>query len=118
MASFCAGTLSPVRADSSICSAVAAMMRPSAGTSSPAARRTTSPTTTSSAGISTSLPPRRTRAVIFIIDLRAFMALSALPSWRRPTTALRRVSAMSKMAVFHSPTAADTMAAPIRISCM
>ena len=25
---------------------------------------------------------------------------------------------MSKMAVFHSPTAADTMAAPIKINCM
>ena len=47
-----AGTLSPVSADSSICSALAATMRPSAGTWSPAARSTTSPTTSSSAGIS------------------------------------------------------------------
>ena len=39
-------TLSPVSADSSICRALAAMMRPSAGTSSPAAMSTTSPTTT------------------------------------------------------------------------
>ena len=61
------------------------MMRPSAGTWSPAASSTTSPTTSSSAGISASAPSRRTRAVAFIIDLSAFIALSALPSWRRPT---------------------------------
>ena len=36
--------------------------------------------TTCSAGISDSTPSRRTRAVIFIIDLSAFIALSALPS--------------------------------------
>ena len=75
-----AGVLSPVSADSSICKALAAMMRPSAGTSSPAAISTTSPTTTCSAGITDSDPSRRTRAVAFIIDFRAFMALSALPS--------------------------------------
>ena len=45
-ASLAAGTLSPVSADSSICRALAATMRPSAGTSSPAAISTTSPTTT------------------------------------------------------------------------
>ena len=83
-----AGTLSPVSADSSICSALASMIRPSAGTSSPAASSTTSPTTTSSAAISASEPSRRTRAVAFTIALSAFIALSALPSWRRPTTAL------------------------------
>ena len=79
-ASLSAGTLSPVSADSSICSALAAMIRPSAGTWSPAATRTTSPTTSCSAGISASAPSRRTRAVAFIIDLSAFIALSALPS--------------------------------------
>ena len=51
-ASLAAGMLSPVSADSSICSALAATMRPSAGTWSPAASSTTSPTTTCSAGIS------------------------------------------------------------------
>ena len=40
-----AGTLSPVSADSSICSAFAATIRPSAGTCPPAARTTTSPGT-------------------------------------------------------------------------
>ena len=59
-------------------------IRPSAGTSSPAAISTTSPTTSCSAGISASAPSRRTRAVAFIIDCSAFIALSALPAWRSP----------------------------------
>ena len=116
--SFCAGVLSPVSADSSICSALASTIRPSAGTSSPAARRTTSPVTTCSAGISDSTPSRLTRAVIFIIDLSAFIALSAFPSWRRPTTALRSVMMTRSTAVLHSLMASDTIAAPTRISCM
>ena len=45
-ASLDAGTLSPVSADSSICSELAETIRPSAGTSSPAASRITSPRTT------------------------------------------------------------------------
>ena len=55
-ASLAAGTLSPVSADSSICSALASTMRPSAGTWSPAEMSTTSPTTSSSAGICASRP--------------------------------------------------------------
>ena len=51
-ASFAAGTLSPVNADSSISSALEDTTRPSAGTSSPAAIKTISPTTSCSAGIS------------------------------------------------------------------
>ena len=117
-ASLAAGTLSPVSADSSICRALAVMMRPSAGTSSPAARRTMSPTTTCSAGISDSDPSRRTRAVAFIIDLSAFIALSALPSCRRPTTALSTVSSSSSTAVLHSLIASDTIAAATRMICM
>ena len=117
-ASLAAGTLSPVSADSSICRALAAMIRPSAGTSSPAAMSTTSPTTTWSAGICASAPSRRTRAVAFIIDLSAFMALSALPSWRRPITALSTVSASSRTPVLHSLMSSDTIAATIRMICM
>ena len=83
-ASFAAGTLSPVKADSSICRALDGTIRPSAGTSSPAAISTTSPATSSSAAISASAPSRRTRAVAFIIDCRAFMALSALPCLAQP----------------------------------
>src|SRR6185312_9638322 len=96
------GALSPVRADSSIWSELAEIRRPSAGTWSPAASRTTSPTTSWSAGIAASVPSRRTRAVSFIIDRRAFIALSALPSWRRPTTAFRSVIATRITAVLHS----------------
>lgn len=92
-ASFTAGTLSPVSADSSICRALASMMRPSAATWSPAAMSTMSPTTRCSAGISASVPSLRTRAVAFIIDCSAFIALSALPSWRRPRRHRRRHSA-------------------------
>ena len=80
VASFAAGTLSPVSADSSICSALDVTIRPSAGTSSPAAIKTTSPITSCSAGITDSAPSRRTRAVAFIIDCSAFIALSAFPA--------------------------------------
>jgi hypothetical protein len=117
-ASFAAGVLSPVSADSSICRALAWMTRPSAGTSSPAESSTTSPTTTSSAGICAWKPSRRTLAVAFIIDLSAFIALSALPSCRRPTTAFSTVSASSSTAVLHSLISSETMAAATRMSCM
>jgi hypothetical protein len=67
-ASFDAGMLSPVSADSSISSALEPTIRPSAGTSSPAAISTTSPGTSCSARICASAASRRTRAVAFIID--------------------------------------------------
>jgi hypothetical protein len=117
-ASLGAGTLSPVSADSSICSALAAMILPSAGTSSPALMITTSPGTTCSAGIADSVPSRRTRAVAFIIDLSAFIALSALPSCRRPITAFSTVSTSSRTAVVHSLISSDTTAAATRMICM
>ena len=117
-ASFAAGTLSPVNADSSICSALEVTIRPSAGTSSPAAISTTSPATSCSAGISASAPSRRTRAVAFIIDCSAFIALSALPAWRSPTTALKSEITISTMAVVHSLITSETIAAPTRMSCM
>ena len=77
-----------------------------------------SPGTTCSAGISVSAPPRRTRAVTFIIDLSAFMALSVLPSCRNPMTALTSVSTTSRIAVDHSWIAKETIAAPTRMICM
>jgi hypothetical protein len=46
------------------------------------------------------------------------MALSALPSWRRPTTAFSSVSTNSRTAVPHSLITSDTTAAPTRMSCM
>jgi hypothetical protein len=112
------GELSPVSADSSICRALAATMRPSAGTWSPAARTTTSPTTSSSAGISAVSPSRRTVAVAFISDFSAFIALSALPSWRRPITAFSTVSTSRRTAVPHSAITKDTTAATSRMICM
>ncbi len=117
-ASLPAGTLSPVSADSSICSELAWTMRPSAGTWSPAASSTTSPTTSCSAGMCASTPSRRTRAVSFIIDLSAFMALTALPSWRRPMKALSSVMISSRTPVWNCWMASETTAAPTRISCM
>ena len=63
-----AGVLSPVRADSSMLSELAWMIRPSAATLSPAVINTMSPVTTSSTGIADSTPPRRTRAVCFVSD--------------------------------------------------
>ena len=100
---FEAGTLSPVSADSSICREVASISRPSAHTSSPAASRTTSPTTTWSASTLTSVPSRRTRAVVLSIDCRAFMALSALPCWRNPPSALSAVINSTATPVAISP---------------
>ena len=77
---FDAGVLSPVSADSSMSSELAGMIRPSAATSSPALSSTRSPMTTCSAGICASAPSRRTRAIRFVNDFSAFIALSALPS--------------------------------------
>ena len=94
------------------------MIRPSAATLSPAVISTTSPRTTSSTGIADSTPSRRTRAVCFVSDLRAFIALSALPSWRRPTTALTTVSSNSTAPVLHSPMASDRTPAMSRMICM
>ena len=72
---------------------------------------TTSPTTSCSAGISASIPSRRTLALAFIIDLSAFMALSALPSWRKPTTAFTRQH-QQKDPVLHSLITSDTNRRP------
>ena len=116
--SFDAGVLSPVRADSSMSSEFASMIRPSAATLSPAVISTTSPSTTSSTGIDDSTPPRRTRAVCFVNDFSAFIALSAFPSCRRPTTALTTVSRSSKAPVLHSPMASDRTPAMSRMICM
>ena len=77
---FDAGVLSPVSADSSMSNELAEMILPSAATSSPALSSTRSPITTCSAGICASAPSRRTRAIRFVNDFSAFIALSALPS--------------------------------------
>ncbi len=115
---FDAGTLSPVSPDSSICSDAAWMIRPSAHTSSPAVSRTTSPTTTWSASTLTSVPSRRTRADAFSIDCKAFMALSALPCWRIPPSALSAVISSTTMPVEISPISIEATAAATRMICM
>ena len=85
------GRLSPVSAASATSSVAASSRRPSAGRTSPASIETTSPGTSSPAGIAFSSPSRRTRAVTIIICWRAATAAAALPSCRRPRTALKSV---------------------------
>src|SRR5664280_1365888 len=65
-----------------------------------------------------STPPRRTLAVVFIIDFSAFIALSALPSSRRPITAFTTVRMNSSAAVLHSAISSDTTPAATRMICM
>lgn len=84
------GADSPVSADSSISSAAARRIRPSAGTRSPASTVTTSPGTSSAIGTSTISPSRRTFARTTIILASAAMLADALPSWLTPMKALRR----------------------------
>ena len=74
------GTLSPVRAASSIFMLALVRMRPSAGIASPASRITTSPTTRSSLWMVTIFPSRSTLDVAADICCRASMAFSALLS--------------------------------------
>jgi hypothetical protein len=88
-----------VSADSATSSVAADSRRPSAGTTSPASIATTSPGTSSSAGIWRSSPSRRTRALTIIIFCSAATASAALPSWRRPSTALNTVSSSRRMPV-------------------
>ena len=74
------GTLSPVRAASSIFMLALMRMRPSAGIASPASRITMSPTTRSSLWMVTIFPSRSTLDVAADICCRASMAFSALLS--------------------------------------
>ena len=89
------GTLSPVRADSSISSVAEVRMRASAGTRSPASMLTMSPGTSWSIGSWTREPSRRTLAETTIIFWSAATLAFALPSWFRPIAALSRVRPMS-----------------------
>ena len=78
--SFPTGRLSPVSAASSISSVAATQILPSAGMRLPASTSTTSPGTSSSASISIAWPPRRTRAIVFIILDSASTLASAFDS--------------------------------------
>jgi len=83
---FVTGTLSPVRADSSIWRSCAAASRPSAATICPPDRIRRSPRQTSSARISASSPPRMTRAVGADRERSASRAFSARKSMANPNT--------------------------------
>ncbi len=70
------GTLSPVRAASSICREAQASSRPSAGTASPASSSTTSPGTRRLLSSSATAPSRRTLLVAAVMVCRASIAAS------------------------------------------
>ena len=93
------GRLSPVSADSSTSSVAAFSSRSSAGTISPASTATMSPGTSCPAGISASWPSRLTLTLMIIIFCKAATAAAALPSCRRPMTALNSVSKISSRPV-------------------
>ena len=84
-----AGTDSPVSAASSVRRFFTSARRRSAGTLSPNSSSTTSPGTSSSAGIMRVSPPRRVRASADSMLRIESSAFSALPSWMKPSSALR-----------------------------
>ncbi len=90
-----------MRADSATSRVAARSRRPSAGTMSPASTATMSPGTSCSAGSWASWPSRVTLALMIIIFCRAATAAAALPSCRRPSTALNTVSSSRRMPVPH-----------------
>ena len=113
-----AGTLSPVSADSSICSALAVDDAPVGRHLVPGGDEHDVADDQLLGGDLRLVPSRRTRAVAFIIDLSAFIALSALPSWRRPDHRVQHRQQSSSTAVLHSLITSDTTAAPTRMICM
>ena len=115
------GTLSPVRAASSIFREADSSSRPSAGTASPASNSTTSPGTRSALCSTVILPSRSTLLVAAVMVCRASMAASALLSCTTPKTAFSSTTArMMITSVSFSPermlVTADTAAAAIKIS--
>jgi len=116
---FSVGTLSPVRAASSISSVAATMRRPSAGTRLPASNNTMSPGTRVSATTSITWPSRRTRAMFFISFSSEARLSSAFDSWRRPITALATVRTTNITLVRTSRVKTKLMAAAAsRMICM
>ena len=118
---FVTGTLSPVRAASSILSDALSSRRPSAGTASPASSSTTSPGTSRLLSSTRCSPPRSTLHFAAVMVCSASMAASALLSCTTPSTALSSTTArMMNTSVKLSPesafVAADTAAAAIRMS--
>ena len=117
------GTLSPVRAASSIFMEALSKMRPSAGTASPASSSTTSPGTSRRLSIVTCCPSRSTLQVAAVMVWRASMAASALLSCTTPRTAFssttsRMMMTSVKLSWDRILVTADTAAAASRISSM
>ncbi len=116
---FGTGTLSPVRAASSISSVAATSRRPSAGILSPASKETTSPGTSSSDGMSIREPPRWACALITSIFWSAATLSAAFPSWFRPRIAFSTVIPRIARPVPNSWSATTlTIAAPTSTSCI
>ena len=90
---FSTGTDSPVRMASCAARPRASITRRSAGTLSPASSRTMSPGTSVAPSTVTRRPSRKTAARGASICRIADMALSALPSWTKPMTALASTTA-------------------------
>ena len=115
------GTLSPVRAASSIFKEALSNRRPSAGTESPASSSTTSPGTSSSECRITIFPSRRTLQVAAVMVCSASIAASALLSCTTPKMAFSRTTARMMITSAHSfspdsmPVKALTPAAIIRM---
>ena len=86
------GTDSPVRVDSSHCSALASTSRTSAVTTSPPLISTTSPGTSASAATDRTVPPRRTRVVIEPSRRSASIERTARRSAPNPMAPLSRIT--------------------------
>ena len=109
---FSAGTDSPVSAASSVRRFFASARRRSAGTLSPDSSSTTSPGTSSSAGIMRVSPPRVVLASAESMLRIESSAFSALPSWMKPSSALRSTTPKMIPASSHRPSISFTKPAP------
>ncbi len=104
-ARFSTGSDSPVSAASATRSSRTSSSRRSAGTLSPEASRTTSPGTSSRASMRWRCPPRSTVASVVSARASASSAPSALLSWTKPITALRKITPKITDASVYAPTA-------------
>ena len=91
------GIGSPVSIDSSTADEPLTTM-PSTGTFSPGRTTTRSPVTTLATGTSTSVPPRRTRAVLGCRPMSALMAAPVCPLARASSRRPNRISVMMRAA--------------------
>jgi len=113
--SFSTGTDSPVSAASAIRRSRHRTSRRSAGTLSPDCSSTTSPGTIPVESMRVLRPPRITVASVTSVLPRDSIALRALPSWKKPTTALTSTTPRITTASIHSSSAAVTTVAASRM---